>query len=288
MSHHTPKDEKIGFKGFRSGVLETTVDVQHRSMSLVDYVAFQLSSLARPASSLDALSLIELGSLYVNDERTLNPARTLRQNDKIRIHSEPRRFPKPVDLRARVVEEDESTLSIYKPEGLPCGPTVDNLQETLVSYLSDERHQSLYLIHSIDTETEGLVVLAKSPAVQETAQRKFAANAVTRRLVAFVERPVEPRIYNSSIEILSCESRFAETGLINEGFFSWQVLGAPLPSYLRLEIELKNARPSDLRDLLAALDSPVLGDRTHGSPRTLLNPKTQKASTALMTTRFLL
>lgn len=277
---------KDDYKGFRFGVLEQTLESEQAGLSLVDFVTLKLTPLARESGSLNSLELIELGSVYVNSERSLNPGRQLLNNDLVRIHSEPRRFKKPTHLLDFVTAENSDVLTVFKPAGLPTGPTVDNLRENLVSFLSDDRHQFLHQIHSIDAESEGLLVLAKSIASLESAKRAFAENRVTRTLVAFVERPVQPGTLGSNAQVKSCEERPAPTFLVSEGFFTWHVQGDPLNTYYRIEIELKGGRPGEIREVLTNHGAPVLGDRKQGSSRTLIHPETLKPSMAFVTTSF--
>ncbi len=278
------------YQGFRFGVIETVVSEADETplSDLITVVAEKLShSLNHASTQLDALSLIELGSVYVNNERTLNPNRKIKTKDSLRIHAAPRRFPKPPDLRDRITEENSDFLFVLKPIGLPSEATIDNLNENLISYLMEERHQFLYPIHTLDTESEGLVALAKSPAAQTLAKQKFASNTVTRELVAFTEEPVQIGALSATTEVISSERQVGETSLLTEGAFSWLVEGQPLKTFARSEIRLSGGRPGDVRSLLGQIGHPVLGDRTQKSSRLIINAKNLKSSTALVTVRFI-
>lgn len=278
------------FQGFRFGVIETVVSEADETpqFDLIRVVAQKLShSLNHAPTQLDALSLIELGSVYVNNERTLNPNRKIKCNDSLRIHASPRRFSKPLNLRERITEENSDFLFVLKPVGLPSEATIDNLNENLISYLMEERHQFLYPIHTIDTESEGLVAFAKSPSAQSLAKQKFASNNVTRELIAFTEDPVQIGVLSATTEVISSQRQVGETSLLTEGAFSWLVEGPPLTTFARSEIRLSGGRPGDVRSLLGQIGNPILGDRTQKSSRLIINAQTLKPSPALVTVRFI-
>lgn len=270
------------YKGFRFGVREV---VGTESQPLLDVIETQLAAeSARP--SLSALELIELGSVYLNEQRCLNSGRHISFGDKIRIHTAPRRYLKPESLRSRIQQEDSTYLVIDKPAGLPASPEVDNFQENLISYLEEELGQTLFLVTALDPESSGPVVIAKSSSAFETLKEAFKGNQIQRLVAAFVSTRVELGVHDSGIEILSCEERNAETTTIAEGSSTWTVIGSPLQSYYRLEIRLLGARPLDMRRALADLCAPIIGDQTNGSLFETRLTETNKSTPAFKVISF--
>ena len=252
-------------KGFRPGVI---TEISARPASLVEFVA---SALTQAPSDLSALDLIELGAVYVNDERSLNSARQIRIGDRIRIHSTPRRYFRPSDLDRRVLAEDGETLLIEKPAGLPLDASIDNARENLLAFLEDSRGQNLFLTHRLAADSDGPVLLAKTLAQAERLKRAFADGKIKRVYAAYVENPLPVGDICLGIRVLACEERRARTCLISEGRALWSAEGEELSVLYRLEIEFENARPKDVRARLASLGAPIIGDRAHGSLRALVD-----------------
>lgn len=264
---------KGGYKGFRPGV--RTI-VNRKPTTLLEFTVDQLAK-APAASQLSALELIELGSVYVNEDRILNPNRRLDPNDEVRIHTDPRRFTPPSDLSARILTETEEFILFDKPAGLPVEPLIDNVKENLISFLEDLRGQRFYLVHRLAPESEGLLLIAKSNAAAARISRAFAEGRVKRIYAAYVESPVSSE---SDIRILNTAKLDAETNILSEGRTTWMIKGDSVKVSYRLEIEFTSSRPKDVRAFLASQGAPVIGDQTHGSCYELIDATTGKSAMA--------
>lgn len=292
-------------RGFRYGVRHAVVQAP---MSLIDFVSQELA-LETKRSELTALELIELGSVYVDDDRTLNSAMPLKPETRVRIHSSPRRFPVPPDLRDRIVSETADTLLVDKPAGLPVHALVDNIRDNLLSNLEELRGDHLFITHRLDVDTSGLVLFAKNREAQAKLNRAFGEGTVKRTYAAYVENSVQPGDYVHFMEpspkapkhveleardgwsrcamtVISCEEMTAATDLISEGYTTWKLVDSaanglkqsPLEKMWRLEIKLQTGRPQQIRAQLTALKAPIIGDVLYGSARSLIEvPSEQKA-----------
>lgn len=231
------------FRGYSYGVRHLDVSAP---TTLVDFVS---RALFREGVELTALELIELGSVYVNDERSLSVSRALTVGDHVRIHTRPRRYPQPVDLLSRIVSEDDDVLVVDKPAGLPVHALVDNINENLISYLEDLRGGPLFITHRLDVETSGLVLLAKTPGAQARLNCAFAEGTVKRTYAAFTLAPVALGVHvhymepsprapktvsatpaegwsHCSLEVLCCDELAGETSVISEGRTEWTAVAA--------------------------------------------------------------
>ena len=264
-----------GLKGFRPGVRTL---INQKSSTLLEFVAEEIAK-EPPTLQLGVLDLIELGSVYVNEIRTLNPNRRLKPGDTVRIHSSPRRFSPPADLPARMIAETDDYLLLDKPAGLPVEPLVDNVKENLISFLEDLRGQRFFLVHRLSPESEGLLVVAKSQVAAAHISRAFAEGRVKRIYAAYVETPVTSGP-DESIRILSTNELKAETNVLSENRTTWNIIGEPISVAYRLEVEFMNARPKDVRAYLASQGAPIIGDHLHGSQRKLIDASTGKPAMA--------
>src|ERR1700741_714512 len=73
--------------------------------------------------SQELLELARFGAVYLNDSRISEDCE-IKDQDYLRIHTLPRRFP-CFDLSKRIVFENDDLLVVNKPAGMPCHPTVD-------------------------------------------------------------------------------------------------------------------------------------------------------------------
>ncbi len=265
-----------GSRGFRPGVRIAT---SRRATTLLELVVEELAK-APPPSRLNALDLIDLGAVYVNDGRSLNPNHPLKPGDTVRIHTEPRRFTPPTDLLARILSETDDYLVLEKPPGLPVEPLVDNVKENLISFLEDLRGQRLFFVHRLDPESEGLLAVAKSQTAAAKLSKAFAEGRVKRLYAVYTESPISVQ-GDDVIRILSINELNAETNVLTENRTMWEIKGAPIQRAYRLEIEFTKARPKEIRSFFASLGTPIIGDRAMGSARELLDPRTGKHTLAL-------
>ena len=282
-------DETSQKNSFRFGARE---HVASGAASLLEFIEHRLSE-ESPRPALSSLELVELGSVHINEERCLNPDRRLKPGDKVRIHTSPRRYSKPENLRSRIRQEDSEVFVIEKPGGLPSSPEVDNIKENLLSFLEEDFGQHLYLVTALDTESSGLVVIAKTSSGYEKLKTAFRENRIKRIIAAFVEHAVPIGLHDNGVKVLSCEPRLGATSVVTEGQMSWelkpvgtQIDNAEVLSHYRLEIELSEARPLEMRQTLSKLGSPILGDRTHGSKYETISTETGKKTPAFQVTGF--
>jgi 23S rRNA pseudouridine1911/1915/1917 synthase len=291
------------YRGYSYGVRH----VEGRAgVPLLDFVDVELAreNEPPPQTRLTALELIELGSIYLNDERCLNSSRVLKASDRVRIHTRPRRYPQPIDLRNRIVSETEDVLTVDKPAGLPVHALVDNINENLISYLIELRGGGLFITHRLDIDTSGLVLLAKTPEAAARLNRAFADGTVKRTYAAYVHLAVLPGEYVHFMEpspkapkhvaetehegwqrcgltILSCEEQLGATSILTEGRTTWSAQDVVITGFFRLEIQLQTGRPQQIRAQLAALGAPIIGDESYGSSIRLIDLESGKSAIAL-------
>ncbi len=171
-----------------------------------------------------------------------------------------------------LVHEDDHLLVIEKPADLLTIATESEQERTayrlVFSYLGSKRPPGRPLIvHRLDRQTSGLLVLAKSAAAKRDLQSQFAARTVTRGYVAVVEGRVasdagtlEDRIVQSKAlrvrraRPTDVDGRVAVT--------RYRVRDRGLATTL-LDVTLGTGRRHQIRVQLAALGHPVVGDRTY-------------------------
>lgn len=89
-----------------------------------------------------------------------------------------------VDRDYSVLYEDEFLLGINKPGNLPVHPAGIFYHNTLLSFLGARYPMKLHLLHRLDRETSGVVILAKDPQVASQVQKQF--DSVGKKYIALV------------------------------------------------------------------------------------------------------
>ena len=161
------------------------------------FVAARLPELSRTAVQ----RLIDDGRVLVNGAVS-EAARKVRQPDVIVVRIPP---PAPAaieaeDIPLQIVYEDADLIVIDKPAGLVVHPAAGHARGTLVNailaHAPDLRgiggETRPGIVHRLDKDTSGLIVVAKHDAAHRELQRQFKARSVRKVYLALVEGRLEP------------------------------------------------------------------------------------------------
>jgi 23S rRNA pseudouridine1911/1915/1917 synthase len=182
-------------------------------------------------------------------------------------------FPAELGL----VHEDDDLLVVDKPAGLLTIATERERERTAYrmvwTYLAGARPpRRPFIVHRLDRETSGLLVVAKAPAAKRHLQAQFEARTVERIYVALVEGRVaadrgtlsDRVVEDRSLRVRAVRGRAGRAG--KEAITHYRVIGRRPDSTL-LELTLGTGRRRQIRAQLAALGHPIVGDGEHGSQR---------------------
>lgn len=177
--------------------------------------------------------------------------------------------PIPLDI----VFEDDHLLVINKPAGLVVHPALGHTQDTLVNallyyaphlaLLDDQRPG---IVHRLDRDTSGLMVVAKTGAALQNLQRQFKARTVDKIYFALVHGC--PAVPEGIIDVplgRDPQSR-REIAPLKEGkpARTHYTVIRVFQDYSLLKIKLETGRTHQIRVHLAWLKHPVAGDTVYG------------------------
>lgn len=224
--------------------------------------------------------LLDLGAIYLNKSR-IKTNTQLHPGDYLRVHIEPRRFPHPENINSLVLFEDEDFIAINKPAGTPCHPTLDNSQENILNLLSLERNQQVYLCHRLDIGTSGVLLFAKTKAMQTYLMQNW--QSVRKIYRAFCHGPLLPeqklqhwmRPHPRAPKILACRPvdlwQVCELNILKTKSIklAYEYGGAKAQvsehEFNEYKIELLTGRTHQIRAQLSFENNPILGDSMYGS-----------------------
>jgi 23S rRNA pseudouridine1911/1915/1917 synthase len=221
---------------------------------------------------------IREGRVEVDGVPATRAAQRLRPGQAIALDL-PEPAPKQHSAEARplaVLFEDDALLAIDKPAGLVMHPTKGYPSGTLMNALLAHPGQAgarVHLVHRLDRDTSGIVLVAKSPAVHATLARAMARRAVQKDYLAVVygspraprdridlrirRDPVTRRMTTSRHEGLQASTEIAVLASCSDA-----------PATLTfLRCRLITGRLHQIRVHLAGVGLPIVGDPLYGEPR---------------------
>lgn len=285
----------------RSEGTTSTPDEAGQTVEVTPELAGQ--RLDRAVAELVALSRtrvqaeIAAGRVTVNG-RPAKPSLTLEAGMRLAILPSPAPAPTPTTGASAaesassplpplpIVFEDEHLLVVNKPAGVVVHPAPGHASGTLVDALrayvpalaasGDTTRPGI--VHRLDKDTSGLMVVAKTPLAQTRLAEQMKARQMVKRYLALVEGHMD--VAEGEVEApIGRDRRFrqrmavvAETAGGRPARTLFRVIAERKGRSL-LELQLETGRTHQIRVHLAALRHPVVGDVTYGRRQQPLPPR---------------
>jgi 23S rRNA pseudouridine1911/1915/1917 synthase len=236
------------------------------------------------ASQIQTWSRARLQRLIENEDVVVNgqsakASYRLRKGDEIEVElvASPAEIFEPQNIPLDIVHEDEDLIVVNKPAGLVVHPAAGIHSGTLANALAFH-FQNLPasagsirpgIVHRLDRDTSGLLVVAKTEAALENLSEQFRDRTVFKSYIALVHG----RVDNSSGRIdqpLARDPGNRTRMAVVRGGRSAITLYKVRKHYHRftlLDVELKTGRTHQIRVHLTWLHHPVVGDETYGGGR---------------------
>jgi 23S rRNA pseudouridine1911/1915/1917 synthase len=222
----------------------------------------------------------------ISDGRALVEGRRARASDRLRggerltveLSAPPDDSIVPESMPLDVAYEDAAMLIVDKPAGLVVHPSAGHATGTLVHALMGralERGEPLGsiagvgrpgIVHRLDKDTSGLLLVAKTDAAQSSLMRQFTDHAIEKEYVALVhgEAPApRGRIEAPVGRDPRDRQRMAVVAGGRDAVTEYQVLGSR-GGYTLLALRPRTGRTHQLRAHLAYLRLPIAGDQRYG------------------------
>ena len=219
------------------------------------------------------------GRISVNDKIEHKAKRELTKGDVIKIldKTTSKEITPPPQHKAKnleIVFEDEDILVVEKPAGLLSVATnkmeSDTLHSRCVDYVKT-KHQSkwCYIVHRLDRETSGIMVLALSKHNKEYLQQQFSERSVYRIYFALVEGML-PKKSGTEIDWLLEDKNLRvkkvkpNTKHSKEAITHWEAIRENQSTSL-VRVLIDTGRRHQIRMAMKSLGNPVVGDELHGA-----------------------
>lgn len=186
----------------------------------------------------------------------------------------------PIDLQLEVLYEDDVCLVINKPAGIPVHPGAGIPRDAAtilhgIVHLFHERSipfsSASVLVHRLDKDTTGCLLIAKTPAAHKSLQMQFEQRIVSKfylAIVAGIPQPPAATIDASIGRSTSDRTKMTILGTskTREARTTYRTLASsPDKRVSLLSCELHTGRTHQIRVHLHGIGHPILGDPTYGN-----------------------
>jgi 23S rRNA pseudouridine1911/1915/1917 synthase len=238
------------------------------------YLASQINGWSRARLQ----RLIEAEDVLVNG-KPAKPSYKLRENDQLEVElSAPATTsftPEPIPID--IVFEDETLVVVNKPAGLVVHPAAGLQSGTLANALAYHFQQlpdsgagvRPGIVHRLDRDTSGLLVVAKTEAALEHLSDQFRDRTVFKSYVALVHGRVSAESGTIDQPLARDLSNRTRMAVVRGGRSALSLFRVRqrFDRFTLLDVELKTGRTHQIRVHLAWLRHPVVGDETYGGGR---------------------
>lgn len=221
--------------------------------------------------------LIEEEKVSINGIKVLKKNTKVSEEDRIEIWISPSLEPAPLpeDLPLNILYEDKDLLIINKEKGMVVHPGPGNYTGTLVNGLLYKYKDNLStingiqrpgIVHRLDKDTSGLMVIAKNNETHEFLSKEFAERRVKKvyETICLDNFKDDRGIINENIRRdENNRLRMAVSPSGREAITEYEVLKRFI-KYTYLSVNLVTGRTHQIRVHMAYIKHPVLGDQLYG------------------------
>ena len=249
---------------------EGSVGPEEAGLRLDQFLAEPLGSRARAARLISA-------GLVAVDGRRVRKRHQVSAGERVAVEEEaleaaPVSGPAPADFT--VVHEDDALIVVDKPAGVVVHPARGHEAGTLAQALADraaggEDPYRAGIVHRLDRDTSGLLVVAKSDGVHRALKALLQARELRREYLTLVDGI--PPAHSGTIDAPIGRDRrdrvlhSIDTDSPREARTHFELL-EPLRHEALLRVSLETGRTHQIRVHMQAIGHPVLGDRAYGGP----------------------
>jgi len=248
---------------------------------------------------------IEQGDVSVNGKVVVKPAFKVSSGTRVEVRAtvEQQTHLAPLEFPLEILFEDKHLIVINKPAGISMHPGAGNSEHTIANavvhhvgkkQLKVGESDRPGIVHRLDKDTTGVVVIAKSTPVLAALSKQFAERSVSRSYTALVystPRAVRAIQTSEQGEVVAPIGRHPTNrkimAVVEHGrpaTTQWKVLERFAHGTL-VECALKTGRTHQIRVHMNSINSPVIGDQSYGDfsnlPKSLKEAASQFGRQAL-------
>ena len=227
-------------------------------------------------------NLILNKNLKINKKIIIDPSKKIYVNDNVNLEIPvPQKASlKPFNFKLDIFHEDKDLLVINKPAGISMHPGAGDYDKTLVNALMHYDSKNLSnigdelrpgIVHRIDKDTSGLIVVAKNNLAHEKLSNQFSEHSIKRIYQALIWGKLRPQ--SGKIETLITRSsknrQLMEVGLTKgkKAVTNYKTLEVfeheKIPTFSLIECKLETGRTHQIRVHMSYKGNNILGDKKY-------------------------
>ena len=262
-----------------NNTIKFLVDENNNGKRLDVFLTENISHLSRSFLK----KLIEKEQVKLNKKILTSPSTKVKVKDQISINiiENDEQNIKPKKIELDIVYEDNDILVINKPKGMVVHPGAGNYENTLVNALLYKYKKKLSnvngplrpgIVHRIDKETSGLLVIAKNNLAHSNLGEQFSNHSIERKYLCLawgVIRPLNGKVRT----LISRDKKNRQLMTVSEingkkaitNYKTIKVFNIKdIPKISLLECELETGRTHQIRVHLKYKGTSLLGDKQYG------------------------
>ena len=227
--------------------------------------------------------IIETNNVSINNKTINFPSKKIKARDKIEINFVIKKLKKlsPSNVKLDICYEDEDLIIINKPKGMVVHPGANNYINTLANALINKYEGKLSningeqrpgIVHRIDKETSGLLVIAKNNFSHSNLGQQFSDHSIDRKylcLIWGVIRPLTGRIETfitrnkKNRQLMTAQDFKGKKAITN--YKTIKVFNIKdIPKISLVECKLETGRTHQIRVHMKHKGTSLLGDKQYG------------------------
>lgn len=273
-------------------IIELTVEAENAEKRLDAFVSGEITDLSRNY----AQSLIEDGRVKVNGELVTSKKHKVKVGDALYVD-----FPEPEvldvvaqDIPIEIVYEDEDVIVVEKPRGMVVHPSPGNYDGTLVNALMYHCGGSLSsingtirpgIVHRIDKDTSGLLMVAKNNAAHESLAEQLKVHSCKREYTALVYDNIKEDELTIDKPIGRDEKNRLRRGVYGsnpKNAVTHIKVVRRYGKYTLVKARLETGRTHQIRVHMSYIRHPLVGDELYGPKKQTLPVKGQMLHAGLL------
>ena len=228
-----------------------------------------------------AQEMIKQNLVLVNGKNTKN-SYVLKLNDKIEIVGELKHETsvKEEDMPLDIIYEDDSLMVINKPSGMVVHPANGHYTNTLVNGLlhytnslsSNNGDLRPGIVHRIDKDTSGLLIVAKTDKAHEALSKQLKDKTLSREYIALVSG----RINHDTGEIdapigrdINDRKKMCVTDVNSKEAITYFKVLERYKNATLIEVKLKTGRTHQIRVHMKYINHPIINDPVYGNKKSV-------------------
>ncbi len=231
-------------------------------------------------------NLIKDGNLQINNKVIREPSKQVNVNDEILLRTpEPYKVEiVPHKTKLNIVHEDDDVIVINKPAGMVVHPGAGNYTKTLVNALLYHTRNNLSniggrlrpgIVHRIDKDTSGLIVIAKNDNAHLNLSEQFTNHTIKRKYEALIWGSLRPlagkineKISRSKKNRKLMEVSYSKGKNATTNYKTIEIYqNIDVPKISLVEFQLETGRTHQIRVHMIFKGTPIVGDKSYGNKK---------------------